>query len=109
MVSYTPGERAPGTQWVGGWVGLRAGTQWVGGWVGLRAGTHWVGGWVGLRAGTHWVDGWVGLSWSGRYGEVRIVDPTGTRTTNITCVCEACAFPCCIMISRLSSEEINVP
>jgi hypothetical protein len=22
---FTPGERAPGTHWIGGWVGLRAG------------------------------------------------------------------------------------
>jgi hypothetical protein len=25
--SFTPGERAPGTRWIGGWVGHRAGME----------------------------------------------------------------------------------
>jgi hypothetical protein len=26
---FTPGERAPGTHWIGGWVGSRAGLDYV--------------------------------------------------------------------------------
>jgi hypothetical protein len=43
--SFTPGERAPGTHWIGGWVGLK--------------------------------------SWYGGYGDVKILDPTGTRTPTL--------------------------
>jgi hypothetical protein len=33
------------------------------------------------RPGTHWIEGWVGpQSRSERYREVKILDPTGTRT-----------------------------
>jgi hypothetical protein len=49
---FPPGERAPGTHWLEGWMGPIAGVDAVESNPGERApGAHWIGGRMGPRAG----------------------------------------------------------